>query len=145
MEQPRIKLSDVQERAAAKARLETPKQFGVADFINKKEYDEFRERKLKRARKKRRFDDADALIAEIISRFGWDTYQRWNAGEIDNEWITRLIYAERAREAAQRLELEAVVFNSLLGTRFGVKRPRQQLEQVQKILEDVQKMVRGEY
>ena len=122
---------------------EKPAAYSISDFVDKKTMGEFREKKLKREKKRKRFDEVDSIVGEIISRFGWEVYQKWNDGEIDNAWMTRILAAERAREAAKMLELEAVVFKSLVGTAMGNKHPRQSLEQVQDILTEEQKIAQG--
>lgn len=89
-----------------------PKQgkvFRVSDFLTKEDKEQRRQRKLKQKPKKQLFNRSDAIIAEMIGRFGYDFYKDWNEGRIDEEWAYRMLYAERAREAADRLKIESVI------------------------------------
>lgn len=65
--------------------------------------------KSKSSKKKKLFDSVDAFGAEIIARFGLETYQKWNSGEVETEQMMRWICAERAREKANLADLEAVI------------------------------------
>ena len=97
--------------------------------------------------KKRPFDDVDAYVAEIIARFGYDTYQAWKRDEIDDAKTKRLIFAERARERQNWLPLEVLLQNLIQGG-VAVYMPKKLSskghKQVQKILKDEVKMAKGE-
>lgn len=85
------------------------KTFRVSDFLTKDEKEQHIQRKAKQKPKKRLFTRADAIVAEMIGRFGYEFYRDWNEGRIDEEWAYRLLSAERAREAEARLKIESVV------------------------------------
>lgn len=85
------------------------KVFRVSDFLTKDEKEQNIKRKAKQKPKKRLFSRADAVVAEMIGRFGYEFYQDWNDGHIDEEWAYRLLAAERAREAEARLKIESVI------------------------------------
>lgn len=91
--------------------LEAQKTFRVSDFRTKAEQEAHIKRKAKRKPKKVKFDAVDAKVAEIIARFGYEVYQKWDTGEIDDERMNRLLRAERAREKAYILPLESIVVN----------------------------------
>lgn len=120
-----------------------PRVFSLRDFVDKEEVETLHEAHRKRiARKHKTFDDVDSLVAEILGRFGWDVYERWNTGEIDADWMARMLNAERARETAARSEIITSVYQSILGT--VAKHPKQRFEAVQKILDSNQKIMKGE-
>lgn len=59
-----------------------------------------------RRKKREKFGKTDAYVAEIIARFGYETYKARNADEIDDAKMIRLIEAERARERGVWLPIE---------------------------------------
>lgn len=130
-----------------------PRNVGVADLISKEEMQEVRKkqaeiRKKQNAKKKRLFDDVDAYVAEMIARFGYDFYLKWNREELDDGWVARLMSAERAREATKRLPLEGLIRAVVQGgvPTFQPKRlPKGVNKQVQKIIKEELKMMRGEW
>lgn len=61
------------------------------------------------AKSEKKFDAIDALVAEILARFGWRAYKAWQDGELGTDRVVRLLAAERARDRATRLNLEAIV------------------------------------
>lgn len=81
----------------------------MSDFLTDDEKQKKLEHKVKRKPKKRKFTLTDAIIAEIIGRFGYDFYKDWNSGLLDEEMVYRMLYAERAREAEARLKIETVI------------------------------------
>lgn len=80
----------------------------VSDFMTTEEKEEIR-RNNYLAHSEKKFDSVDALVAEILARFGWEAYRAWQSGEINTERMIRLLAAERARERATRLNLEAIM------------------------------------
>jgi len=116
--------------------------FRASDFLSNDEQRQLRRANVIGKKQHRRFDAVDALVAEIIARFGYETYKAWDSGEISDEKMSRLIAAERAREAQNRLPLEALMFNLISsciriekGTRrpSGVKRARELIKSEGKI------------
>lgn len=85
------------------------KTFRVSDFRTNEEKEKHIKQKAKRKPKKKRFNEVDSYIAEMIARFGYDAYKAWNRGEIDDRKMTAMIYAERAREKQYILPLETIV------------------------------------
>lgn len=85
------------------------KSFRVSDFLTNEEKEQKRQRKLKPKPKKYRFSRTDAIIAEIIGRFGYEFYRDWNEGRLDEDLVFRMIYAERAREAEARIKIESLI------------------------------------
>lgn len=119
------------------------KTVGVRDFISREEVEELHDRHFqRRAERRKLFDEVDALVGEIIGRFGWETYERWNEGEIDSDWLVRILNAERAREKAALTEIESVVYTSVVATM--AKHPKKTLANVTKILEQNYKLIKGE-
>lgn len=109
MEQkPEITLASVQKD------IKKPKDgvFRASDLIDDKTLAELRKKAREGHKKKqaeRLFDEIDALGAEILARFGWEVYQKWNYAEIPHDKVMRWLYAERAREAARQADLESVI------------------------------------
>lgn len=104
----------------------TGKAFRVSDFLTKEDQEQRRQRKLKQKSKKQLFDRSDAIVAEMIGRFGYQFYKDWNEGRIDEEWAYRMLNAERAREAADRLKIESVICHLVkdcIRRNKGEKRP----------------------
>lgn len=95
----------------AKAKLPPKKDVQASDLIDPDRLAKLRLKAQESAarRKKRLFDEVDAFTAEIVARFGYEVYQRWNQGEIEQEQIEKWIYAERARDKANVLNLEAII------------------------------------
>jgi hypothetical protein len=116
---------------------------GVRDFISREDVEELHDRHFqRRAERRKLFDEVDALIGEIIGRFGWEVYEKWNAGEIDSDWLVRILNAERAREKAALTEIESVVYSSVVATM--AKHPKKSLASVTKMLEQNYKIIKGE-
>ena len=145
---PALTLKEVREglergKSSSASPVEPPKAMGVKDFVSKEEIQELHDRHFEqRANQRKLFDDIDSLVGEIIGRFGWETYQKWNEGEIDSDWMARILNAERAREKAALAEVESVVYASVVSTLS--KHPRKTLENVKKILEQNNKIIKGE-
>lgn len=106
-----------------------PKQekvFRVSDFLTEDEKEQRIERKAKQKPKKQLFSKTDSIVAEMIGRFGYEFYKDWNEGRIDEEWAYRMLYAERAREAADRLKIESVICHLVkdcIGRNKGGRKP----------------------
>lgn len=86
----------------------------ASDFLNKEQLDEIKKANIK-GKKSSKFNQVDAYIAEIIARFGYDTYLAWKKGEIDEKLMVKYILAERTREARARYTLESVIIGAMSG------------------------------
>lgn len=113
MTMPEIKLNDIQKEVREI-------NFRASDFLTQEQLDEIHESNAK-GKKTSRFDVIDAYIAEILGRFGYDTYEAWKNGEIDEEKMVKYIEAERAREAQDRLALENIIVASVAGANNPTK------------------------
>lgn len=121
--------------------------FRASDFLTKEEQQELRQANLRGRRGKRKFDAVDAYAAEIIARFGYDTYKAWNEGELDAEKMYRMVLAERAREKALILPLESIIVTMVRDCiRRGKKdkKPKGPKEAARIIKQEL-KVIRGEY
>lgn len=78
----------------------------LSDLVTKEEKAKLKPTKPK---KKRPYDDIDAFVAEVVARFGYEVYQKWNHGEIDTLMLQKWVLAERARDRAQFIPLEGVI------------------------------------
>lgn len=119
----------------------------VSDFMTSEEQKEIqRNNFFAKSPKARKFDEIDALAGEILARFGWEAYIAWQVGEMDTERMVRLLCAERAREAASRLNLEAVIMamvGSCVQRQKGQPVPKG-VKLAQKIYNDEVKIAKGE-
>ncbi len=134
---PEITLKQAKEAAAVKT-------FRASDFLTKEELDEVHESNAK-GKKNTGFDVIDAYIAEIIARFGYDTYVAWKFGEIDEKHMAKYIQAERAREARNRLMIENIIVASVAGANNATKggHPPKSLKAAIKMLKNEQKLAKG--
>lgn len=137
MTMPELTLDKVKETA----KVET---FRASDFLTKDEVEEVHESNLK-GKKNSKFDMIDAYIAEIIARFGYDTYVAWKFGEISEINMAKYIEAERARDARNRLTLENIIVASVAGanqpTRSG--HAPKSLKTAIKMLKNEEKLAKG--
>lgn len=86
----------------------------ASDFLTKEQVEEVKKANIK-GKKSSKFNQIDAYIAEIIARFGYDTYIAWKNGDIDEIQMAKYILAERAREAQNRYVLESVIIGAMAG------------------------------
>lgn len=137
-------LKNLQKRA--EGHTSEPKVFTMADFLSKEAMQEhMRAVQTSHITKKKTFDEVDALCAEIMARFGYTTYEKWNNGEISTDKIMRLLAAERSREYAKITQLEAVIVSSVASTirRYkGEPKPRG-LENANRIIRENFKIIKG--
>lgn len=132
--------------AKAKESLEhKTKTFRASDFLTTEEISEVKKSNIKG--KQRKFNEVDAYIAEIIARFGYDTYVAWKQGEIDEDNMLKYIQAERARETAQGLALKALLVASLAGAQQPTKSGHQSksMKMAIKILDKEQQRAKGDF
>lgn len=104
MTAPELTLNGIRESLSNKGRA-----FRVSDFLTAEEKQKRQKSKANRKPKKYKFSRTDAIMAEIIGRFGYEFYREWNKGEFDEELAYRMLDAERAREAANRIQIESVI------------------------------------
>lgn len=137
MTAPELTLDNAREAAKVKT-------FRASDFLTKEEMDEVHESNIK-GKKNENFDVIDAYIAEILARFGYDTYVAWKFGEIDERHMMKYIEAERAREARNRLMVENVIVASVAGANNPTKggHPPKSLKTAIKMLKHEQKLAKG--
>lgn len=116
----------------------------ASDFLTDDEIEEVHESNLK-GKRSVGFDEVDSYIAEIIARFGYDTYVAWKFGEISEMNMVRYIEAERCREARNRLRLEHIIVASV----SGANRPNKtghmpkSLKTAIKMLKSEEKLAKG--
>lgn len=113
MTTPELTLKKAKETAKVKS-------FRASDFLTDEEVEEVHTSNIK-GKKRTSFDAIDAYIAEIIARFGYDTYVAWKFGEIDEAHMLKYIEAERAREARNRLMIENIIVASVAGANNPTK------------------------
>ena len=137
MTEPELKLANVKETARVKVSR-------ASDFLTNEQMEEVHESNRKGA-KINRFSAVDAYIAEIIARFGYDTYVAWKLGEISEENMLHYIQAERAREAQNRLMIENIILASVAGANQPTKSGNapKSLKMAIKMLKTEQKLAQG--
>jgi len=113
MTKPELTLNKVRETAKKR-------EFRASDFLTQDQMDEVHRSNLN-SKNSTKFDEIDAYIAEILARFGYDAYVAWKFGEIGEEQMAKLIMAERAREARNRLPLENIIVASMSGANNPTK------------------------
>ena len=119
----------------------------ASDFLTDEEQKELRAVNLKGRKARRKFDEIDAYVAEIMARFGWDAYQAWGRGEITTEKMNRLLYAERARDKQKDIPLISTIVSavsSCVKVEKGQPRPRG-IKQAGNLLKREFKMAKGEF
>lgn len=137
MTAPELTLNNVQNTAKVKT-------FRASDFLTDEQMDEVHESNT-RGRKSYKFDAIDAYIAEILARFGYDTYVAWKFGEIDELHMAKYIEAERAREARNRLPLENILVAAVAGANHPTKggHAPKSLKTAIKMLKSEEKIAKG--
>lgn len=105
----------------ARKTLETKKvkTFRASDFLTQEQVEEVHKTNAKG--KKTRYNVVDAYIAEIIARFGYDTYIAWKNGDIEEETMLKYIEAERAREIQSSIALKSIIVASIAGANNATK------------------------
>ena len=137
MTAPELTLNKVKNNAKVR-------NFRASDFLTEEEVEEVHESNIK-GRKNTSFDSIDAYIAEIIARFGYDTYVAWKFGEINELQMAKYIEAERVRETRNRLKLENIIVASVAGSNNpskGGHMPKS-LKAAIKMLKNEEKIAKG--
>lgn len=106
MTAPELTLKNIRKSPKLQAAGRT---YRVSDFLTKEQQEARKKRKQRLKKTKQKFDAVDSKAAEIIARFGYDVYEKWDNYEISDEKMDRLLCAERAREKAYILPLESIV------------------------------------
>ena len=137
MTKPELTLKKAKETAAKR-------EFRASDFLTQEQLDEVHLSNAK-GKKTTSFDEVDAYIAEILGRFGYDTYVAWKIGEIKEEQMVKYIEAERAREVRSRLMLENIIVASMAGANNPTKsgQPPKSLKTAVKMLKSEENKAKG--
>ena len=113
------------EKTTLKSIKSSPKMaeqhYRPSDFLSQSDIDELHEANARGGKISKPYDEIDAFEAEILARFGWQTYQAYLSGEADIEQLAKYIAAERARDAQNRYNLECIIVSSVA----GANRPRE--------------------
>lgn len=137
MTAPELTLNEIKKTARVKS-------FRASDFLTNEQIDEVHESNIK-GKKNTSFDVIDAYIAEIIARFGYDTFVAWKFGEIGEEQMAKYIQAERAREVRNRLSIESIILASVAGANNPTKGGHmpKSLKSAIKMLKNEEKLAKG--
>lgn len=116
----------------------------ASDFLTDEQMQEVHESNAK-GKAQPKYDIIDAYIAEIIARFGYDTYVAWKAGDIEQEQMVKYIEAERSREIADSLSLKSILIASVAGANQPTKSGHmpKSLKNAINILKKEQSFVKG--
>lgn len=125
-------------------KTEKVRNFRASDFLTDEEVEEVQQSNA-RGRRTTSFDAVDAYIAEMIARFGYDTYKAWLNGEIDEAKMARYIEAERVREVKSRLRLETIIVSAVSGANNPTKGGHvpKGLKVAMKMLKNEEKIAKG--
>ena len=137
MTAPELTLNEIKKTARVKS-------FRASDFLTDEQIEEVHESNIK-GKKNTSFDVIDAYIAEIIARFGYDTFVAWKFGEIGEEQMMKYIQAERAREVQNRLMIESVIVASVAGANNPTKGGHmpKSLKSAIKMIKSEEKLAKG--
>lgn len=127
------------------AEKQKPKAVRLSDLLTEAERQEYKAKRQQSRVKKQPYDTTDAFVAEVIARFGYEVYQKWNNWEIPLEKLSKWLLAERVREKQKIVNLEALIVSSVAGANHGGKhgQPPKSLKLAQKILKEEQKLAEG--
>lgn len=137
---PELTLNDIRKSPKVKV-------FQASELLTKEQKAERERKRAEHPKRRKAFDGVDAFVAEVIARFGYDTYLAWKRDEIDDAKMDRLLLAERARERLAWLPIEVLLQNLIHSgvPVFMMKKPSSKGgKQVQRILKDEVKMAKGE-
>lgn len=136
MTKPELTLDSVKQTAKVKVSR-------ASDFLTDEQIEEVHESNRKGIKEK--FSTVDAYIAEILARFGYETYVAWKFNEISEENMWSYVQAERAREARDRLILENIIVASVAGANQPTKSGNapKSLKTAIKMLKTEQKIAEG--
>lgn len=141
MTAPELTLNEVKKQIRPKNRV-----VRVSDFLSNEEKMHIKlVRQEKSAQKRRGFDEVDSYSAEILARFGYDTWLAWKDGRIEMRKMARMIRAERAREKQLLIGLESIIVSAMSGANHPDKhgKPPKSLKNAINILKVEQKAARG--
>lgn len=136
---PEFTLNDIRNSSKVKV-------FQASELLTNEQKAKCGQKRQARPRKRRLFDDVDAYVAEMIARFGYETYRAWKDDEIDDAKMNRWILAERARERAQFIPIEGVIAHMVGACIKRTKKERAPKgpKEAQKIIAQEIKAAKGE-
>ena len=137
-----LTLNNIRQNLAAK---QEPKAVRLSDLLTEDERREYKAKREQNRAKKQPYDTTDAFVAEVIGRFGYEVYQKWNNWEIPLEKLSKWLLVERAREKRQVINHEALILSAVAGANHGGKHGKapKSLKLAQKILKEEQKIAEG--
>lgn len=141
MTTPDLTLKNVQKEAQSITRVHR-----VSEFLSNEQKIKLKLAQEDRvATRKRGFDAIDAYSAEILARFGYDTWMAWQNGQIRADKMLKMVLAERARAKRELLGLESIILASCAGANNPTKGGRipKSLKNAIKILKSEQNQAKG--
>lgn len=141
MTTPELTLNKVKEQIRPKNRV-----VRVSDFLSNEEKIRIKlARQAKSAQKVRGFDEIDAYSAEVLARFGHDTWMAWKSGEITTAQMNKYVRAERARSKRALIGLECIILQATAGANNPDKKGHtpKSLKEAQKVLKNESKAAEG--
>lgn len=127
--------------------------FHASDFLPERKVQELHEVNARGRKIIRPYDEIDAFAAEVLARFGWQTYRAWKTAERDEsgqiimttDQLFKYIAAERARTTAEGLPLQYTVVGAMAGANHPTKHKTapKSLKDTVKFLKEQQKKAKG--
>lgn len=133
-------------KSVTKSAKEADVTVRVSDFLSNEQKIQMKLAREERAlSKNRKFDDVDAISAEILARFGWDAWNSWQNGQIPISKMNRMLLAERARQKREIYGLESIILASIAGANNPTKggHAPKSLKNAIKILKNEHKQAKG--
>ena len=137
------------EKTTLKSIKSSPKMaeqhYRPSDFLSQSDIDELHEANARGGKISKPYDEIDAFEAEILARFGWQTYKAYLSGEADIGQLAKYIAAERARTTAESLPLQYTVVGAMAGANHPTKHKNapKTLKNTIKFLKEQQKKAKG--
>lgn len=127
--------------------------FRASDFLPARKIKELHEVNARGRKVVRPYDEIDAFAAEVLARFGWQTYRAWKTEKRDKrgqiimttDQLFKYIAAERARTTAESLPLQYTVVGAMAGANRPTKHKNapKTLKNTIKFLKEQQKKAKG--
>lgn len=133
-------------KSVTKSAKEADVTVRVSDFLSNEQKIQMKLAREERSlRKNRKFDDVDAVSAEILARFGWNAWNAWQNGQIPMKKMNRMLLAERARQKREIYGLESIILASMAGANNPTKggHAPKSLKNAIKILKSEHKQAKG--
>lgn len=100
---------------------EAGQYFRASDFLSDKEKQELREANARGKEEEKIYNKCDAFEAEMIARFGFDFFEAWRTGKVDEAFAYKAIAAERDREKSLIAPIATMIYAANAGANHSDK------------------------